>query len=512
MQSVSLQLAPQAASPGVGESRLPAARPAKGAAEPRDFLRPDASPAPREPAGSKGPDPQDGPSSDGKEPRQTAPAAKEADRASKEVSGQASKDKAAPEAQADGPAGAFSLVLLRLAGVTTGEKGAAKAASGSGGSSSGKKSAAPGHAAAQAVSARQTGQGVAKGRSAGGTAAHPQSAEKTAVRGEIAPQAGGKKPSAVASPAPDGKAVQATAQDAPAAAKRGPVARFVQEQPASDAVARPAAGDVPASEARRPSGRTAREPKTAAAAKLPRSEPALAAKKASLGPKPAASTGNEAPAGPTGRGAGGFTVTVDRTGGEATVTHWTGGESPSGLSPTASAPTASASRPAGPAWQAGQADMPAGPRTPSVGDQIVETVRASGSVDGRRIVVRLHPPELGRVRITLRREGDDVTGTIRVENEATLGRLAREASDLMGRLQEAGTHLRRLDVALDEPASGQGQPGADSRAGGGEADGSQAGDGAPAGADEPAPQAVQTAETDEAPVLETTETAIDVRI
>jgi len=108
------------------------------------------------------------------------------------------------------------------------------------------------------------------------------------------------------------------------------------------------------------------------------------------------------------------------------------------------------SSPAGPAPRATEAisdePRPAGglPAT----DQIVETVRLAGPGVGRQITVRLDPPDLGRVRLTLESDGQEVRGVLEVDNPRTLVQLQRETSVLADRLADGGIQLRRLDVQL----------------------------------------------------------------
>ncbi len=89
-----------------------------------------------------------------------------------------------------------------------------------------------------------------------------------------------------------------------------------------------------------------------------------------------------------------------------------------------------------------------------VADQLAESIRASGTPMGRQIVVQLHPPELGRVRIMFRSQGGAIRGVVRIDNAETLSKLEREAAPLMARLHSAGIEVRRLDVVLDNPPDG----------------------------------------------------------
>jgi len=84
-------------------------------------------------------------------------------------------------------------------------------------------------------------------------------------------------------------------------------------------------------------------------------------------------------------------------------------------------------------------------------DQIAETIRLRGARAGEQIVVQLHPPQLGRVRLTLQADGQEVRGVLEVDNVRALAELQREAPALANRLAEGGVALRRLDVQLSDP-------------------------------------------------------------
>ena len=104
--------------------------------------------------------------------------------------------------------------------------------------------------------------------------------------------------------------------------------------------------------------------------------------------------------------------------------------------------------------RAGLAHLPQPPAPGAVADQVAESIRASGAPTGRQIVVQLQPPDLGRVRIIFRSEGDAVRGVVRVDNPETLSRLEREAAPLVQRLQASGIEVRRLDVMLNDSHDG----------------------------------------------------------
>ena len=107
-----------------------------------------------------------------------------------------------------------------------------------------------------------------------------------------------------------------------------------------------------------------------------------------------------------------------------------------------------------------QGQARAGQTLGEAADQVAESIRAAGGRTGRQIIVHLHPPELGRVRIALRTEGESVRGVVRVDVPETLAKLQQEAAPLMHRLQAEGIDLRRLDVMLNQDQAG-GQAGHD---------------------------------------------------
>jgi hypothetical protein len=83
-----------------------------------------------------------------------------------------------------------------------------------------------------------------------------------------------------------------------------------------------------------------------------------------------------------------------------------------------------------------------------VADQIVQSLRGASLRVDHQLVVRLSPPDLGDVRVTLRTSGDQVRGVVEVSNPETFKRLEREAPALVSRLQDSGIQVQRLDVTL----------------------------------------------------------------
>lgn len=93
-----------------------------------------------------------------------------------------------------------------------------------------------------------------------------------------------------------------------------------------------------------------------------------------------------------------------------------------------------------------------GPSSPV--NQIAEAFRSSAARQGQRIVIRLNPPELGRVRVMLRAEGNEVRGVLEADNPRTLSQLQRETPIIMNRLAEAGIQIKRMDLSLSDSGTG----------------------------------------------------------
>lgn len=93
------------------------------------------------------------------------------------------------------------------------------------------------------------------------------------------------------------------------------------------------------------------------------------------------------------------------------------------------------------------------PTAASIGSQILGAFQAGSYGVGKQMVLRLNPPELGRVRLTLRADGTAVRGVVEVESARTLGEIQKEAPALMQHLAEGGVQVRRMEFVLSDPAS-----------------------------------------------------------
>jgi len=100
------------------------------------------------------------------------------------------------------------------------------------------------------------------------------------------------------------------------------------------------------------------------------------------------------------------------------------------------------------AVQAGR--EPDQPAPGSMVDQIARVLRAGAATRNQRVVIRLDPPELGMVRVTLHADGEVVSSSVEVEHARTLIELQREAPALLRNLAEAGVHIRSMNMSLSE--------------------------------------------------------------
>jgi flagellar hook-length control protein FliK len=94
------------------------------------------------------------------------------------------------------------------------------------------------------------------------------------------------------------------------------------------------------------------------------------------------------------------------------------------------------------------------PQTPaqSVGEQILDSVRASMANGDRQVSIRLLPPELGTVVVRFQERGEQLTGVVEVANSDTRREVERALPQVVRSLQEAGVQVRRVEVVTaDQP-------------------------------------------------------------
>jgi flagellar hook-length control protein FliK len=85
---------------------------------------------------------------------------------------------------------------------------------------------------------------------------------------------------------------------------------------------------------------------------------------------------------------------------------------------------------------------------PGVGEQIQESIHNSFRTGSRQIVIRLNPPELGRVAIKFTEQSDEITGLLQVDKPQTRYQLQQALPEIIQNLQSSGITIKRIDVVL----------------------------------------------------------------
>ena len=83
-----------------------------------------------------------------------------------------------------------------------------------------------------------------------------------------------------------------------------------------------------------------------------------------------------------------------------------------------------------------------------IGNQIQESIQSSLRSDGQQIVVRLNPPELGRVAVKFTDQGGEITGLLQVDKLQTRDQLQQALPEIIQNLQDSGISVKRIEVVL----------------------------------------------------------------
>jgi len=88
----------------------------------------------------------------------------------------------------------------------------------------------------------------------------------------------------------------------------------------------------------------------------------------------------------------------------------------------------------------------------SVGEQILDSIRSTGTPGEREVLVRLQPPELGTVIVRFQERGESLTGTLEVSTKEAQRELEQALPQVLRGLQEAGVLVRRVEVVTSDPS------------------------------------------------------------
>ena len=84
----------------------------------------------------------------------------------------------------------------------------------------------------------------------------------------------------------------------------------------------------------------------------------------------------------------------------------------------------------------------------TVGEQVQGFIHGSLRSGNQRIVVRLNPPELGKVAVKFEEQDNDITGLLRVDKPQTRDRIQQALPEIIQNLQDCGIQIKRLEVVL----------------------------------------------------------------
>jgi len=84
----------------------------------------------------------------------------------------------------------------------------------------------------------------------------------------------------------------------------------------------------------------------------------------------------------------------------------------------------------------------------NIGDQIIDSIRASLQQADNNITVRLNPPELGNVLVKLQEQESEITGLLQVSKAEIKYEIEQELPQIIRALTDNGVQIKRLDVQL----------------------------------------------------------------
>ncbi|MBW8039412.1 MAG: hypothetical protein FVQ85_05380 [Planctomycetes bacterium] len=91
----------------------------------------------------------------------------------------------------------------------------------------------------------------------------------------------------------------------------------------------------------------------------------------------------------------------------------------------------------------------------SVGEQIQESINSSFRLGNQQIVIRLNPPELGKVAIKFQEEADGITGLLEADKTQTRHQIQQALPEIIQNLQDCGIQIKRLEVVLTSQQESQ---------------------------------------------------------
>ncbi len=85
-----------------------------------------------------------------------------------------------------------------------------------------------------------------------------------------------------------------------------------------------------------------------------------------------------------------------------------------------------------------------------IGEQILDSMRASLARGDKQITIRLRPPELGTVLVRFREDGKHITGLLEVGKSDIRHEVEQALPQVLRSLHDAGVHVRRFEVVTSD--------------------------------------------------------------
>jgi flagellar hook-length control protein FliK len=82
----------------------------------------------------------------------------------------------------------------------------------------------------------------------------------------------------------------------------------------------------------------------------------------------------------------------------------------------------------------------------SIGEQVIESIRASLQQQDKQITILLNPPDLGRVFVKLQEQKEQIIGLLKVSKEQTKYEIEQALPQMLRILADSGIHIKRLEV------------------------------------------------------------------
>jgi len=92
---------------------------------------------------------------------------------------------------------------------------------------------------------------------------------------------------------------------------------------------------------------------------------------------------------------------------------------------------------------------------PTISDQIIESISNSSLKYDKQIVIRLNPPELGRVLARFQEQSNEITGILQVSKTQTRYEIEQALPHITRALADSGVQIKRLEVVLTDQADRQ---------------------------------------------------------